>query len=176
MLWDPTLDPDAVITEFLVGYFKSAAPYIREYLEIFQRSAEATGCKVGVHEYWNAPHLDPRSVIMAGASFKNAVAATERDTPERRRVEVAKLSVLYVAVIRWDELWGFAEGANLSWPLAPNNTAAWTEFASVWNYTGASSAMEGTFGLVRIKKEALKQGSQSVWMPISCPPTCPCGD
>ena len=175
MLWDPGLNPDDVITEFLTGYFKAAAPYIREYLEIFQRSAAATGCRVGVHEYWNAPHLDPRSVIEAGTTFKTAVAATTPGTLERNSVDVAKLSVYYVAVIRWDELWGFAEGANLTWPLEPNRTAAWTEFSRIWNETGASSAMEGNFGLADIKKESMKAQGQ-LWAPTSCPPTCPCGD
>jgi hypothetical protein len=29
MMWNPTLDPDVLITEFLQGYYGKAAPMIR---------------------------------------------------------------------------------------------------------------------------------------------------
>jgi hypothetical protein len=82
LLWDPTLDPDALIDQFLGGYFgKAAAPHVRRYLDIFNASAYACGCRIGVHEYWSAPHLTPLAVIKGGAAFQAAVNATSARRP-----------------------------------------------------------------------------------------------
>ena len=55
LMWEPTLDPDALIEQFLTGYFgPAAAPFVRQYLDIFNASATECGCRVGVHEYWSA--------------------------------------------------------------------------------------------------------------------------
>eukprot|EP01043_Picozoa_sp_COSAG02_P035846 COSAG02_NODE_2592_length_8465_cov_2.118695_7_plen_42_part_00 len=32
-LWDPALDHDVLISEFLSGYYGSAAPFIRLYMD-----------------------------------------------------------------------------------------------------------------------------------------------
>ena len=33
MLWNPSLDPDTLIAEFLAGYYASAAPFVRTYMD-----------------------------------------------------------------------------------------------------------------------------------------------
>ena len=45
-------------------------------MDIFNESAYACGCRIGVHEYWSAPHLTPRAVIAAGTVFQAAINAT----------------------------------------------------------------------------------------------------
>ena len=34
MMWDPTQDPDALISEFLIGYYSElGAPFVRKYMD-----------------------------------------------------------------------------------------------------------------------------------------------
>ena len=48
MLWDPTLDPEALIQQFLGGYFGEAARYVRKYMDVMHESAAAV--KYFMHE------------------------------------------------------------------------------------------------------------------------------
>ena len=38
MLWNPTLEPEDLITEFLDGYYADAGPFIRRYMDIMHDS------------------------------------------------------------------------------------------------------------------------------------------
>lgn len=40
MLWDPTLDPDDLIDAFLRGYYRSAAPHIRHYMQVMHQAVQ----------------------------------------------------------------------------------------------------------------------------------------
>src|SRR5690606_16661394 len=46
LLWDPTLDPDALIREFLRGYYGPAAHIIYRYMQLMLRSVEETGTRL----------------------------------------------------------------------------------------------------------------------------------
>ncbi len=48
MLWDPTLDPEALIQQFLAGYFGEAASHVRRYMDVMHESAAAV--KYFMHE------------------------------------------------------------------------------------------------------------------------------
>ena len=48
MLWDPTLDPEALIQQFLAGYFGEAAGHVRRYMDVMHESAAAV--KYFMHE------------------------------------------------------------------------------------------------------------------------------
>jgi hypothetical protein len=43
MMWDPTLDSDALITEFLDGYYGHAAPFVRLYMDTMHAAVDETG-------------------------------------------------------------------------------------------------------------------------------------
>lgn len=40
MLWDPTLNPDELIDGFLRGYYRSAAPHIRQYMQVMHQAVQ----------------------------------------------------------------------------------------------------------------------------------------
>jgi hypothetical protein len=42
MMTDTSLDPDELITEFLAGYYKEAAPFVREYMDTMHGSIADT--------------------------------------------------------------------------------------------------------------------------------------
>eukprot|EP01051_Picozoa_sp_SAG22_P024905 SAG22_NODE_7124_length_773_cov_1.053412_3_plen_71_part_01 len=64
MLWDPSLDPDLLVTEFLDGYYEDAAPFVRRYMDTMHATVKETGhflkacCvqpPVGIHKSYLAP-------------------------------------------------------------------------------------------------------------------------
>ena len=40
MLWDPSLNPDELIDAFLRGYYRSAAPHIRHYMQVMHQAVQ----------------------------------------------------------------------------------------------------------------------------------------
>jgi hypothetical protein len=42
MLWDPSLDPDKLISEFLSGYYQDAAPFVRLYMDTMHAAVSST--------------------------------------------------------------------------------------------------------------------------------------
>ena len=47
MMMDVTLDPDELISEFLTAYYKEAAPFVREYMDVMHGSiADTNFCMV----------------------------------------------------------------------------------------------------------------------------------
>ena len=50
MMMDVTLDPDELISEFLTAYYKEAAPFVREYMDVMHGSiADTNFCMVRGH-------------------------------------------------------------------------------------------------------------------------------
>lgn len=151
---------------------------MRTYLDIFNATAVEAGCRVGVHQYWTAPHLTPEAVIQGGQAFARAVDAST-DVRYADRLKIAMMSVYYVAIYRWDELLTYAKAHSMKWPFGDSWQSAWAEFSSSWTRVGATMSMEGGFDLpdiYRRAKDPTLWPANIEWQPISCPPTCPCGD
>lgn len=62
LLWDPELDFDATMNDFLNGYYGAAGPIIREYIDLLRQNREASGEPFGIFNYttdfagsWLAP-------------------------------------------------------------------------------------------------------------------------
>jgi hypothetical protein len=132
LLWNNSLNANDMIAEFLPGYFgKSAAPFIRRYMSTFIDSIANTNdgyIKIGCH--WNNSFLTPRALLTGGTAFKNA--STVAKLQYRARVEAAKISVTFVVLLRWDEIWAFAQREKIAWPWEATKGAAWVEFSRVW--------------------------------------------
>merc|ERR1711964_436194 len=135
MLWNVTLDPDEVIEEFLTGFFGEAAPFIRLYMDTFHGAVAETNyyMKAGPTPS-NAPFFTPMALLTGGQAFKDA--ARVATAQYRTRVDVAKISVYYVVLLRWSEVRTFATKERIAWPWEPTKEAAWREFSRVWNATG----------------------------------------
>ncbi|MDD8043420.1 MAG: DUF4838 domain-containing protein [Verrucomicrobiota bacterium] len=105
LLWNPTLDDQALIREFCEGYYEAAAPQILEYIRIIHDSAlemdEPAYCLPSYST--DFPFLSFEVLEQAYALFQTAKANST--TPEiRRRVQIAELPVLYAFILRWNQL------------------------------------------------------------------------
>ena len=45
MMWDPTQNPDALISEFLIGYYSElGAPFVRKYMDTMHAAVSTLTC------------------------------------------------------------------------------------------------------------------------------------
>lgn len=95
LLWDPDQDPDAIIRDFLGGYYGAAAEPIYSYIELLQAKVDAD--HIHMHLYTNPAqgYLTDEILAQAMALFDQAEAAV-RDDPELvERVRVARMPPTY---------------------------------------------------------------------------------
>ena len=90
LLWNPQADADALIDDFLHGYYGKAAPFLRQYLDLLQEKGKDThlpSWKAGA----DAPWLDLEAMNRATRLFDAALAATADDPVTHSRVQRARL-------------------------------------------------------------------------------------
>ncbi len=94
LLWDPECDVDAVINDFMYGYYGRSGQYVRQYFDLLHgRLTPNTHIHLG---------LQPDDVLFSDEFVREAEAIfdeaeTVADTPEiRERVEMARLPVMYL--------------------------------------------------------------------------------
>jgi hypothetical protein len=128
---------------FLRGYYRSAAPHIRQYMKTMYDAVQATGFFMNEGIPSNAPIYTPRNLLSCAEAMSAAVTVA-RSEPQRvqRRVDAAKLSTYYIVLVHWQNVTAYAAAANQSWPLERTKDAAWYEFTRVWNETGMTVASE----------------------------------
>ncbi len=159
LLWNPDLDPDELIREFITGYYGPAAPWIAAYLKLLVQTAQAVphypgsaairdclhkrgypegqiGCYLDLNAQPDAPFLTP-AVIFAGLAALQAAESVSVDHPDTfPRVQRSALSLRYVLLLRWEELRRFAAQHSLDWPGPANRMEAFRQFARVYRDNG----------------------------------------
>jgi hypothetical protein len=98
ILWDPNANADAIIHDFMNGYYKQASPYVLEYFNLLHQLARES--KQGLDIYgtpvWNEnTFLSAKNIQRYYEIFDNAEATVANDPEILERVKIAKLSVQY---------------------------------------------------------------------------------
>lgn len=124
LLWDPAQDGDALIGEFLRGYYGArSAPWIRDYLRLMSA----------------APAIDRIDVLSrADALWRNAEEAAAGDDELRWRVEQSHQAVRYVWLTRWVALRRAARKEGVPWPIAQSRATVAREWLRVATGRGPS--------------------------------------
>ncbi len=97
LLWDPNLDVDPLIDEFLTGVYGKGAPYLKAY--ITRATASVKGFRLGIYDDPDQPYFTDTDVKAYEELFQNAVSAAEREE-EKERVRKEALSIEYLKVAR----------------------------------------------------------------------------
>lgn len=98
LAWDPTVDVEALIDEFLTGYYGPAAPHLRAYIDLLHDAVEKSGEELVL--YGN-PALAKDSWLRfstlgnARKIFNLAEAAVADDPTLAVRVRTARLPLMY---------------------------------------------------------------------------------
>lgn len=128
LLWDPSRDAQKLTDEFLDGYYGTAAPHIRAYLKLTHDAVDAAGDPLGCYSPPNAKFLSLSTLCAGLKHFQSAEAAAGSDEQLLHRVRVARLPLLYVFLVRWEELRKQAADGGVAWPLAGNIRDVYGEF------------------------------------------------
>lgn len=94
LLWNPELDPQEIMKDFLAGYYSAAAPYLGDYIEMMHDELEGAGDNLWIYGYPYSgidSYLRPHLIPFYQDLFDKAEKAVE-DYPEiLDRVRFARL-------------------------------------------------------------------------------------
>lgn len=101
LMWNPDADDNAIINEFLSGYYGGAAPYIRQYIDKMREALLRSGLKLNIFgspEDAKDGYLSSEMITLYKRLFDDAEKAVEQDPQLRKRVKVARLPVTYAEI------------------------------------------------------------------------------
>jgi hypothetical protein len=98
LLWNPGADPDAIIDDFVNGYYGAAGPYIRQYIDTMRYALLDSDHQLRI---FGSPEEARNTYLSVGMMdeykklFDEAEKAVARDAELLRRVRIARLPVMY---------------------------------------------------------------------------------
>jgi hypothetical protein len=99
LLWNPDINIDSVMEDFLTGYYGPASPFVRAYIDTMHAALRASGEGLAPFGYpWPSKdgYLSPRMLETYGGIFDRAEEAV-KDNPELlSRVQTARLPLQFV--------------------------------------------------------------------------------
>ena len=172
LLWNPSLDADQLIDEFLSGYFGPAGGHIKDYLDLIHdavaRSNDRLGCFADIAESnvkvsWptsdRSRFIDLDTLVQSLVHFKKAEAAVSDDPELLFRVQCAKLPVQYAFMMCWKPLRKQARDKGTAWPLADDIQQVHEQFVKIARKNNVSRLDEWNVGYGNLEK-ALQRASE----------------
>lgn len=106
LLWNPKADSDALVDEFLAGYYGPAAGPVRKYFDLIHDAVGRSGDYLGCYSPPTAAFLSADTIAKADKLWEAAeqAAAKANDPALLQRVRVGRLPVYYVMIVREAEL------------------------------------------------------------------------
>jgi hypothetical protein len=101
LMWDPSRDENALIDEFLRGYYGAAGPLLRQYLDLLHDQAEAAGVYLRCYMQDTGSWLTPEALERATAVYAQATAAVAGDPVLSERVRRERLPLDLVWLQRY---------------------------------------------------------------------------
>ncbi|MBI2300542.1 MAG: DUF4838 domain-containing protein [Armatimonadetes bacterium] len=92
LLWDPNLDENSLIKEFVTGYYGAAAPEVQAWLDLQHDDVAGTGVRLGCF-HGNTALFDLPVVNRATELWDRAAAAVKDDAVLSERVQRDRLPV-----------------------------------------------------------------------------------
>jgi hypothetical protein len=94
-------------------------------------AVRATGDWLGCFEQHTAKFLNFDTLSRGWVCLQAAEQAVQDDPERRFRVQVAQLPVMYVFMMRWDEMFQAAETAGAEWPMPSSRRATHERFMEI---------------------------------------------
>ncbi|HEY0163610.1 MAG TPA: DUF4838 domain-containing protein, partial [Edaphobacter sp.] len=101
LMWNPEADDNAIIDEFLHGYYGEAAPYIRQYIDKMRESLVASGLKLdifGSPEGAKNAYLSEEMMKVYKSLFDQVEKAVQNNPELLTRVKIARLPIVYAEI------------------------------------------------------------------------------
>jgi len=126
LMWNPDQDSDALVSEFVSGYYGKAASPILQYLKFMQQ--KATSWHLSFASPVSASFLGYETMVQAEKFMQAAERLASNDPEKLWRVEQAHLAVQYVFLARWQEFRDAAKAKGDAWIVNASRKA----FAENW--------------------------------------------
>jgi hypothetical protein len=94
LLWNPNENMDAVLKDFLNGFYGKAAPFLLKYVSTLHDALDASGGDLGIYGFpWDGvrTYLTPELLETYTTLFDRAEAAVATDPARLQRVRTARL-------------------------------------------------------------------------------------
>jgi len=94
LLWNPDMDVDIIIDDFLAGYYGPAAPFIRKYIDTMHDALEQTNGSLGIYGYpydGINTYLTPELIKQYEQIFDDAETSVNSNNEYLNRVKIARL-------------------------------------------------------------------------------------
>jgi hypothetical protein len=150
LLWDPSLDTDALIKTFTDGYYGPAGPSIRAYLDVMHNAVEVSGDWLALSSPPTAHFLSIETLMDGWKHLQQAEAAVKDDPTLLARVKVAQLPVLFTVLVRWDALKDDASCRGATWPFSDERKDTYDIFIQIVKANGVTPSSQ-TLGLLEQK-------------------------
>ncbi len=102
LLWNPQADVEAIIDDFVHGYYGPAGKHIRAYIDVMHDALEASGQELSIYGDPIKPmfggYLRPELMEQYARLFDQAQAAVADDPELLERVLVARLPLRYATI------------------------------------------------------------------------------
>jgi hypothetical protein len=101
LLWNPDIDFESTLTEFLEGYYGQAAGEMRRYIDLMHDKVEKDNIHCMIASGPQLPHLSPEMISQAREIFDRAEQAAENETV-RERIRLARMPIQHVQ-LEWSK-------------------------------------------------------------------------
>jgi hypothetical protein len=152
LLWNPTRDGEKLIDEFISGYYGQAGPHIKAYLKVTHDAVEASGEWLGCFSQHTAKFLSLEMLSKGWGHLKAAKEAVKDNPALHFRVQVAQLPVMYVFMMRWEEMRKKCEATGADWPMPETIEAAHEHFMKIAKKKNISRLNEWQVGFGALEK------------------------
>ncbi len=168
LLWNPSLDGQELIDEFIDGYYGPAAEHIKAYLNLMHDEVDKTGdwlgCFAGIEASninigWQgkkSKFITFESLSQAWSHLNAAEAAVASDPQLTFRVQCAKLPVMYAFMMCWEPMRQKAISASAQWPLPDSIDQVHSSFVEIARKKNITRLNEWNEGYGNLEK-ALKK-------------------
>ncbi len=100
LMWNPDLNTNILIKDFLKGYYGPAAPYIYKYITLMQKAAQKEKPYMDCFaSYKRFKFLSNKNIDQAAKYFDFAEKVVKDNPTYLKRVKIARLPVLYMQIV-----------------------------------------------------------------------------
>lgn len=100
LMWNPDLDTDALIDEFVQGFYGRAGKYIREFLDYEREMLTRDDVHTDCYPWAFSPMYSDEYITHGREIFRKAYKAVRNDEELTARVELAELPLCYLQILR----------------------------------------------------------------------------
>ena len=136
LAWNPNLDAQQLIEEFCRGYYGAAGEHILAYLDCIHDALEESGYSLPIGKSYDADHLTIQTLSEGWAHLAAAESVVQDDPEMLARVRVTQLPVMYVFLMRWDEMQQKATASGDAWPLPEDKREVLKNFVNTLKENG----------------------------------------